>query len=196
MLRWIKTGRQYRCFLALDANHSYWPHGSHADILMDLFALTSQTHEVSTHHAAHPFDPAGSLCLFQFGVGYQPQGQAWAGPFSNTNLSSPPGQQACTSCHSTDQFFTDPDKSEPISAGVIEGRFGTRNSPPLMYTSASPKFHFDKAEGLFIGGQFDDGRAPTIRDQVKQPFLQPHEMNNQNAEMWVQASSTSITPVI
>ena len=65
-----------------------------------------------------------------------------------------------------------------------------------MYTSASPKFHFDKAEGLFIGGQFDDGRAPTIRDQVKQPFLQPHEMNNQNAEMWVQASSTSITPVI
>ena len=102
----------------------------------------------------------------------------------DTNLSSPPGQ-ACASCHAPDQFFTDPDKAEPTSEGVVEGRYGSRNAPTLMYTSESPRFHFDKAEGLFIGGQFDDGRAPTTKAQAKQPFLQPLEMNNQDAEALV-----------
>ncbi len=100
--------------------------------------------------------------------------------FSDTNLSSPAGQ-ACASCHAPDHFFTDPDKSDPTSEGVIQDRYGSRNTPTLMYTSASPTFHFDKGEGLFIGGQFDDGRAPTTRDQAKQPFLQPLEMNNPTA---------------
>ena len=101
--------------------------------------------------------------------------------FFDTNLSSPPGQ-ACASCHAPDKFFTDPDKAEPTSEGIIEGRYGSRNAPTLMYTSESPRFHFDKGEGLFIGGQFDDGRAPNTKAQAKQPFLQPLEMNNQNAE--------------
>jgi cytochrome c peroxidase len=110
--------------------------------------------------------------------------------FSDTNLSSPPGQ-ACASCHSPDHLFIDPDTNEPTSEGVIEGRYGSRNAPTLMYTSASPRFHFDKGEGLFVGGQFDDGRAPTTRDQAKQPFLQALEMNNQNAGAVVEKVRTA-----
>lgn len=99
--------------------------------------------------------------------------------FFDTNLSTPPGQ-ACASCHDPRFFFTDPDNKEPTSEGVIEGRFGPRNTPTLMYNAPTPPFHFDKAEGLFKGGQFVDGRARTTADQAKGPPLSPLEMNNQN----------------
>lgn len=100
--------------------------------------------------------------------------------FFDKNLSNPPGQ-ACGSCHDPKRFFTDPDQSKPTSEGVIEGRYGSRNAPTLFYTSASPTFHFDKTEGLFIGGQFVDGRAATVAQQARQPFLEPLEMNNADA---------------
>jgi cytochrome c peroxidase len=100
--------------------------------------------------------------------------------FFDTNLSTPPGQ-ACASCHDPKVFFTDPDNKEPTSEGIIEGRFGPRNAPTLMYNLPTPPFHFDKAEGLFKGGQFVDGRARTTVDQAKGPSLSPIEMNNQNA---------------
>lgn len=99
--------------------------------------------------------------------------------FFDKNLSNPPGQ-ACASCHDPKHFFTDPDQDEPTSEGVIEGRYGSRNAPTLLYTSDSPPFHFDKAEGLFIGGQFVDGRASTVNIQARQPFLEALEMNNPN----------------
>ena len=101
--------------------------------------------------------------------------------FSDTNLSSPPGQ-ACASCHSPEHFFVDPDANEPTSEGVIEGRYGLRNAPTLLYAASSPLFHFNKAEGLFIGGQFDDGRAIDLKAQAKDPFLGALEMNNATAE--------------
>ena len=97
--------------------------------------------------------------------------------FFDSNLSSPPGQ-ACSSCHDPEHFFTDPDTTVPTSAGVIEDRFGNRNAPTLMYARSTPSFHFDKGVGLFVGGQFDDGRAATLKEQAKQPFLQALEMNN------------------
>ena len=99
--------------------------------------------------------------------------------FFDTNLSTPPGQ-ACASCHAPKAFFTDPDKHEPTSEGVIKGLFGKRNAPTLMYSQGSPPFHFDKASGLFSGGQFLDGRASSLVDQAKGPFLQALEMNNAN----------------
>ena len=97
--------------------------------------------------------------------------------FFDANLSTPPGQ-ACSSCHDPAHFFTDPDTQSSTSEGVIPNRFGNRNSPTIMYSSATPPFHFDKADGLFVGGHFDDGRASTLRDQAKQPFLNALEMNN------------------
>jgi len=57
--------------------------------------------------------------------------------FFDTNLSTPPGQ-ACSSCHDPAHFFTDPDTQSSTSEGVIPDRFGNRNSPTVIYSSATP----------------------------------------------------------
>lgn len=95
--------------------------------------------------------------------------------YFDTNLSSPPGQ-ACASCHHPSAGFADPDKALPVSEGAVTGLYGGRNSPSAAYASFSPPLYFDGA--LWIGGQFWDGRALTLADQAKGPFLNPVEMNN------------------
>lgn len=100
--------------------------------------------------------------------------------FFDTNLSQP-GGQSCGTCHQPGSAFSDPDGSLPVSFGVIGDRTGMRNTPPASYAVFSPAFHFDDAEGLYIGGQFWDGRASTLADQAKGPFLNPLEMNNTKA---------------
>lgn len=105
--------------------------------------------------------------------------------FFDTNLSEPAGQ-ACASCHNPATAFTDADKSKPTSKGVIPTRRGNRNSPTAMYAAYSPAFHLDRASGLYIGGQFLDGRASTLVDQAKGPFLNPVEMANPNPSAVVQ----------
>ena len=97
--------------------------------------------------------------------------------FFDANLSSPPGQ-SCSTCHDPKAFFTDPDKSAPTSKGVFPDRHGNRNSPIAMYAAFSPRFHFDKNEELYVGGLFLDGRAATLKEQAKQPLLNPVEMAN------------------
>ncbi len=94
--------------------------------------------------------------------------------------------QACASCHDPDTGFVDPRNTVaspnpppmfmPVSAGSVSGRFGTRNAPSAAYAAFSPFFHWDGVEGLYVGGQFWDGRANTLADQAAQPFLNPVEM--------------------
>lgn len=100
--------------------------------------------------------------------------------FFDASLSSPPGQ-SCSSCHLPTAGFADPDSEIPVSRGVHPERFGNRNTPTAAYAAFSPEFHFDKEEGIFIGGQFYDGRSATLKDQAKQPFLNPVEMANADA---------------
>lgn len=97
--------------------------------------------------------------------------------FFDTNLSNPPGQ-ACSSCHDPKTAFSDPILDLPVSRGVVEGKTGTINTPIVMYTAFIPAFHFNPEEGLFIGGQFLDGREFSLEAQAKKPFLNPDEMNN------------------
>jgi cytochrome c peroxidase len=97
--------------------------------------------------------------------------------FFDPSLSEPAGQ-SCASCHDPAAAFTDPDKDRPTSKGVHRERFGSRNAPSAMYMAFSPAFHFDKAEGVYLGGQFWDGRAATLEEQAKGPFLNPVEMAN------------------
>ena len=97
--------------------------------------------------------------------------------FNDTALSHG-GNQACASCHSAQAAFTDPNKLHATSAGSNPTLFGARNSPSAMYMAFSPTFGFDAAQGLYIGGEFDDGRAATLEDQAKAPFLNPIEMGN------------------
>jgi cytochrome c peroxidase len=82
----------------------------------------------------------------------------------------------------------------PVSDGSDATLFGGRNAPEASYAGFSPIFHYDAAEGLFVGGLFWDGRAtgrtditatgelgsgPTgdpLADQAKGPFGNPVEM--------------------
>ena len=97
--------------------------------------------------------------------------------FFDTNLSNPPGQ-ACSSCHDPKTAFSDPILDFPVSRGAVEGKTGTINTPIVMYTAFIPAFHFNPEEGLFVGGQFLDGRESSLEAQAKKPFLNPDEMNN------------------
>lgn len=97
--------------------------------------------------------------------------------FFDTNLSTPPGQ-ACASCHDPDSGFADPDKDQPTSNGVLTTLKGNRNAPTAAYAAYTPPFRFDASLRLYVGGQFLDGRASTLKDQAKGPFLNPLEMAN------------------
>lgn len=95
-----------------------------------------------------------------------------------------PNGQSCASCHDPDFGFVDPDSELPVSEGVIFGRFGGRNSPASAYAMYAPTLYLDDAEGLWIGGQFWDGRATgwvlgdPLADQALGPFLNEVEMAN------------------
>ena len=64
--------------------------------------------------------------------------------------------------------------------GSIPGRFGDRKPPSAAYATLSPIFHLDRS-GLFVGGNFWDGRATgeilgnPAADQALGPFLNPAE---------------------
>lgn len=102
--------------------------------------------------------------------------------YFDKNLSEPDGQ-ACATCHDPAAGYADPDRSLPTSKGVIAGRFGGRNSPTAAYASLIPPFSSMSGMNcmngsVYRGGQFWDGRASTLVDQAKGPFLNPLEMNN------------------
>ncbi len=105
--------------------------------------------------------------------------------YFDENLSEPFGQ-SCASCHDPAFGFVDPDSNLPVSEGVIPELFGGRNSPASAYAMYAPIFHFDDDEGLWIGGQFWDGRATgdvlgdPLADQALGPFLNPVEMANES----------------
>lgn len=97
--------------------------------------------------------------------------------FFDTSLSTPPGQ-SCSSCHDPNSAFSDPNKNQPTSNGVLPTLKGNRNAPTAAYAAYTPPFHYDTTLRLFVGGQFLDGRASTLKDQAKGPFLNPVEMAN------------------
>ncbi len=97
--------------------------------------------------------------------------------FFDTNLSEPAGQ-ACASCHNPNFAFTDADKTKPTSKGGDPTLHGNRNAPTAMYAAFAPAFYFDRKTGLYMGGQFVDGRAATLTVQAQGPFVNPVEMAN------------------
>ncbi|WP_455205793.1 cytochrome-c peroxidase [Kaarinaea lacus] len=88
--------------------------------------------------------------------------------------------QACASCHLPPAFVDPANTADPLNSVVSLGSDitlnGGRNAPSAGYAAFSPFFHWDPVEGLYIGGQFWDGRANTLTDQAKGPFLNPVEM--------------------
>lgn len=95
--------------------------------------------------------------------------------YNDTNLSEPTGQ-SCNSCHDIDsRTFTDIREENLTSKGAKE-ILGSRNTPTASYAALIP----EKYQRLNFprGGQFWDGRAKSLEEQAKQPFLDPLEMAN------------------
>ena len=105
---------------------------------------------------------------------------------------SSPDSMSCADCHAPSTGFTGPipgiNKHGAVYRGAVPQRFGNRKPPSAAYATLSPVFHYDESEGLFIGGNFWDGRATGEKlgnpaaDQALGPFLNPVEMNNPSAQ--------------
>ena len=100
---------------------------------------------------------------------------------------SSPDSMSCAACHAPDMGFTGPipgvNKHGAVYKGAVPQRFGNRKPPSAAYATLSPIFHYDEGEGLFVGGNFWDGRATgeelgnPAADQALGPFLNPVEQN-------------------
>ena len=123
-------------------------------------------------------------------TGLQPLESLGKQIFFDERLSDPPGQ-SCAFCHAPEAGWTG-DTSEinahaAVYPGAVETRSGNRKPPSAAYATFSPVFHYDKDEGLFIGGNFWDGRATgwllgdPAAEQAQGPFLNPVEQNIQSA---------------
>ncbi len=106
--------------------------------------------------------------------------------YFDTNLSNPVGQ-SCASCHTPEVGFDDPDDLLATSEGAVIDRFGSRNSPTASYTAFIPPLRFDVEEDRFVGGLFWDGRADSLEEQARGPFLNPLEMNMESEAAVVEA---------
>jgi cytochrome c peroxidase len=103
--------------------------------------------------------------------------------FFDVNLSINQNQ-SCAGCHASEVGWTGPESAinagGAVYEGSIPGRFGDRKPPSAAYATLAPIFHQDK-KGLFVGGNFWDGRATgevlgnPAADQALGPFLNPKE---------------------
>ena len=94
--------------------------------------------------------------------------------FHDTSLSAS-GRIACASCHESDHAFAG-DSVVP-TGGIDLDVQGFRNAPSLKYLTQNPAFFFD-GEGTPTGGFDRDGRAASLLEQARRPFLAAHEMAN------------------
>ncbi len=98
--------------------------------------------------------------------------------FFDVNLSKN-RTQSCATCHNPQAGFVD-DRDNGVqkmaSLGDDLKSLGDRQTPTASYAKFSPNFHFDKKKGVFVGGQFWDGRAATLEVQAGGPPLNPIEM--------------------
>ncbi|MCV6595612.1 MAG: methylamine utilization protein MauG [Mangrovicoccus sp.] len=92
--------------------------------------------------------------------------------FFDTNLSWN-RTQSCATCHDPERAFTDPRGA--ASLGDDGESWGDRNAPTVSYAALTPGFHRSE-DGVWLGGQFWDGRASELEDQAGGPPLNPVEM--------------------
>jgi len=106
--------------------------------------------------------------------------------FFDANLSEPPGT-SCASCHDPEHAFSSSNGSlRGVARGSREGHFARGNAPSLLYLKYTPKFDYlldddDAIAAAPHGGFFWDGRSDSIHELVRQPLLNPDEMNNRDA---------------
>lgn len=133
----------------------------------------------------------------------EPKEQLGKSIFFDQNLSIKQNQ-ACAACHAPESGWTGPDEAinahGAVYQGSITGRFGDRKPPSSAYATFSPIFHQDK-KGLFVGGNFWDGRATGEKlgipaaDQAQGPFLNPAEQALPDSACVVYQVCTAAYPV-
>ena len=114
------------------------------------------------------------------------------GKFIYFDKISEPGSMSCADCHAASVGFTGNipgiNKHGAVYRGAMPQRFGNRKPPTAAYATFAPILHYDAGEGLFIGGNFWDGRATGERlgnpaaEQALGPFLNPVEQNMPSAQ--------------
>jgi cytochrome c peroxidase len=125
--------------------------------------------------------------------------------FFDASLSEPPGQ-SCATCHAPQAGFTGETSRINATTAVYPGaaatRFGNRKPPSAAYATDAPVLHVDAQEGIFVGGNFWDGRATGEKlgnpaaDQAQGPFLNPVEQNLPSAAAVVaKVCSASYAPL-
>lgn len=105
--------------------------------------------------------------------------------------------QSCASCHDPAFGFVDPDNvisGTPVSTGSDGASTGGLNAPSAAYAALSPFFHWNDVDGLYVGGQFWNGRANTLADQAAGPPLNPVEMAMPDKWAVVDRLRTSTAP--
>jgi cytochrome c peroxidase len=96
--------------------------------------------------------------------------------FADPSLSAS-GSMSCQTCHEPNHAFASP-ANEPVpSGGPARATPGFRKAPSLRYRAGSGAFSFEN-DGAPVGGFDRDGRANSLAEQARRPFLAEHEMAN------------------
>ena len=96
--------------------------------------------------------------------------------FKDESLSAS-GRMSCQTCHLPEHAHSGLPTEAVAPGGPNLERSGLRNSPTLRYAGLAPAFHFER-DGTPMGGFFRDGRAGSLADQARRPFLDALEMAN------------------
>ncbi len=97
--------------------------------------------------------------------------------FFDVNLSNN-RTQSCATCHNPATGFADRRRNAAkgaVSLGDDGKSLGDRNAPTAAYAAFAPPFGRND-EGVYLGGQFHDGRAADLAEQAGGPPLNPIEM--------------------
>jgi len=96
--------------------------------------------------------------------------------FQDRSLSGS-GRMACATCHDPAFGHASPFATPVVFGGPNLDQSGLRNAPSLRYLRYNTAFQF-AADGTPTGGFFWDGRANSLHEQAREPFLNPSEMAN------------------
>lgn len=112
--------------------------------------------------------------------------------------------ESCAACHAPESGWTGPlpaiNAGGSVYEGSIPGRFGNRKPPSAAYATLSPILSVDR-KGLFVGGNFWDGRATGEKlgnpaaDQAQGPFINPREQALPDSACVVYRVCTASYPV-
>lgn len=96
--------------------------------------------------------------------------------FADSSLSEW-SKQSCASCHDPSNGHAPINSLAAQFGGPNLNLQGSRLAPGIRYLQTNTAFYF-AADGTPTGGFFWDGRASSLADQAKGPFLNPVEMAN------------------